>query len=142
MGTSCLAKYSDGLVGTEKGKGAGSVPWTHKAYPSAPLSLARKGEATLHAEVPASQIEKLLETPMGPKQEAVSGFGEADASVRILVLINRSRHLGFCTCVRNLVLQHVHGHPSSSAESSEGGFNLRLSLQGYGMRALHPEGVH
>lgn len=69
---------------------------------------------------------------MGSKQEGVSGFGVADAPVRIPVLINRSHHLGFRTCVKNLFLQQVHGHPSCAAESREGGFDLKLSLQGYG----------
>lgn len=63
-------------------------------------------------------------------KEEVSGSGEAVTPVRMLVLIeqNRSRHLGFCTCIKNLLLQQALRYLATSAESSGGGFDLGLSL--------------
>lgn len=59
---------------------------------------------------------------------------EADAPVRTLLLM-RSRHRGFCMCIKLRIFSCTWGTLVCSAESRRGGMTTMLSVQGH-----RPEG--
>ena len=145
MGTGWLARCCYDPVGTEEGKGAGGVPSTaprpptpgHIVYPPAPIPVRRGGRSIPLIRTQPPQWKGVNGEAHRSAGRGVSGLGVAHAppppsSVRTLVLTDQESSLGIlCSYQEPVTMTSTGGALTCSAESSRGGFDLWLSLQGH-----------